>query len=118
MSGKSKDLSRLVKEINLFGSTIPINYHTKELIADDGDMCLGLYRLGEHEIDILNNKAIPYDSQLRTLLHECLEAIVHNLELDVPHASISALETSLFMLLRENPQLCKAFSIYKPKGEK
>jgi len=110
---KSK-LSTLVTEVDIFGTVVPVTYHD-ELIHDDGTKCLGMYWVGENKIELKDTEEIPYDSQLCTLLHECIEAIDSKLDLDMSHTSISSMETGIFQLFRDNPQLCKAFAIYKPR---
>lgn len=109
---KLKTLSRIVEEVNILGTTFSIEYKD-EVLAEDGDECVGLCISDEHRIEILDTPKVPYDSQLCTLLHECIEAVNAKLELNMKHSTISGIETGLFQLLRANPQLCKAFALYR-----
>lgn len=111
---KQKDLSRLVDSVTILGSPVTVEYH-EELYHEDGEECLGLCYVDERVIKIQSIDKLPYESQLSTLLHECIEFMVHRLELDVEHRDISSMETAMFSMLRENPELCKAFSLYRPK---
>jgi len=117
MANNTKDLSRLVKSLNILGSEVDVSYSTA-LFHSDGDECLGLYHGGQNLIEISNADELPYDSQLSTLLHECIECIVDKLEINIDHRDISTLETSMFQLMRDNPSLCKAFSLYQPRSKK
>ena len=110
-------LSKLVPVIDILGTDIEVIYKD-EVLADDGTECLGLARMGEHTIEIMDTPTIKYDSKLCTLLHECLEHINSKLELDLEHNQISSLETALFHMLRSNPNFTKAFSIYLPRKGK
>lgn len=114
MANNTKDLSRIVKSIDILGAEISVEFKD-ELIHEDGTACLGMFSPGEHLIEILSGDEIPYESQLSTLLHECIECLDTKLELDMEHRNISSMEAGIFQLLRSNPDLCKAFSLYQPR---
>jgi len=114
MANNTKDLSRLVSSLNILGSDVEVSY-SETLFHEDGDECLGLCHHGKNLIEIANGEDLPYESQLSTLLHECIEAVVEKLEMDIEHRDISTMETGMFQLMRDNPNLCKAFSLYQPR---
>lgn len=66
---------------------------------------LGRMRSGKQLIEIASH--IPLDVQRSTLVHEIIEAIDTMLELNLPHPTISALETALNGVLADNPQFIK-----------
>ena len=109
-------LPKLVENITILGSDVEVSYQ-EEVIHEDGTICLGMYDSGENKMYIKSSSDIPYDSQLSTLLHECIEAIDTKLEMGLEHRDISTLEAGIFQLLRDNPQLCKAFTVYKPRSK-
>lgn len=113
---KRSKLSKLVPTVNILGTEVEVLYKDS-VIADDGDHCYGLARFGEQLIEIEDTPNIKYESKLATLLHECLEHINNRLELDLEHSQISSIETTMFQLLRDNPHLCRAFTLYKGVGK-
>ena len=117
MANNTKKLSRLIDTVDVLGTEMRVEF-LPEVIHEDGTDCLGLMYAGRNLIQILDTDEIPYESQLSTLLHECIEAMVAKIEMDVEHRDISALETAFFQLMRHNPELCKAFSLYQPRGSK
>lgn len=110
-------LSDMVSYVNILGTDIDIIYK-EEVLDDDGSECYGLARFGEHTIEIMDTPSLSHGSKVCTLLHECLEHINNKLELGLAHSQISSLETALFHLLRYNPHLTKAFTLYLKKKEK
>ena len=108
---RQKNLARLVRDLEIEGSLVDIQY-VSTLQSEDVD-CLGLCHIDEHRIEILDIESIPYESQLSTLLHEAIEFIVHKNELDIEHRDISAIERGLYQVLRHNPEFCRAFTLYR-----
>ena len=113
---KKSKLAKLVTSVNILGQDIDIEYKPN-VIADDGEECLGLARMGENTIEIADNPRIRYDSKLSTLTHEIFEHINSMLELDLEHSQISSLETAVYYVFRHNPDLCKAFTLYLGQKE-
>lgn len=114
MANNTKKLSRLIDSIDILGTDITVNF-TDPLVHEDGDVCMGLMHHRKNLIEIWDKDDIPYENQLSTLLHECIECIVEKLELDIEHRDITSLETAFFQLMRKNPALCKAFALYQPR---
>ena len=72
-------------------------------VTEHSDAEIGVFGRMRAKVQSLQ---IAYDlceeQKVSTLLHEILEAINFHLELDLPHKTIAALETSLYQTLVDN----------------
>ena len=57
-----------------------------------------------HVIEITDDNA-----KLCTVIHEIFEILNDSFELELPHTTITALETGMFAVLKGNPRLTKLF---------
>ena len=84
-------------KIKIFGK----DYEFKKIknFYIDGSKCWGGCRLG---VGIYLEKEAPKDLQESTLIHEIIEAINWELELNLEHNKITALESGLYQVLKDN----------------
>jgi len=67
-------------------------------------------RLGNscgNALEIKIDSTIPQQNQQSTLLHEILEQINYRYELDLEHDKITILETALYQVMQDNPEVIK-----------
>lgn len=87
---------------------IKIGGHQYELIAKDGTTAtegsIGACYITALKISI--DTAVPQSLQNEVLMHEIIEAINHNHELELEHDQITSLSTALHQVFVDNPQLC------------
>jgi hypothetical protein len=67
---------------------------------------VGVVNVFKTEITISNVTNSPEHAK-SVLLHEIIEAINHRLGLELKHSQITALESGLFQVLKDNPDLFK-----------
>lgn len=86
--------------------TLKIGGHIYQVIqkhnckTDEGSICCGRHSGAEEIIEI--NPDYPEGTQESTLIHEILEAINWSSEIGLEHRQISALETGLYQVLKDN----------------
>lgn len=112
----SRKLSTMIDSIQVLGYTIAVEFIENELIVD-GEPCFGCYDPANQKIEILHGDNVSHEKQLATLVHEATECMNDVLETDLEHNMITTIESFVFTLMRNNPALAKAFSLY-PKGNK
>lgn len=64
---------------------------------------------------IVIDSSHPDSRQRSTLIHELLEAIDFELEIKLEHSQITRLETGLFQVLTQNPELINLLALKKEK---
>lgn len=99
----AKSLEKVVSSIRIAGHEYTVTYDKEEHVD-----WMGLCINNEEHIKINTNGA-PYGEQLASLLHEIIEAINYRYEMDLEHHKIMTLETALYQILVDNPQLLSAF---------
>lgn len=60
-----------------------------------------------NSLEIEIEETLPQQNKESTLIHEILEQINYRYELDLPHEKISILETALYQVIRDNPDIVK-----------
>ena len=86
--------------IKIFGHDFVVKMHKEE---DSGNVSLGTYMVGRNTILINTRQS---DSQMEsTLLHEIIEIVNALNELGLTHSQVSALETGLYAVLKDNRML-------------
>jgi hypothetical protein len=84
--------------LNIQGKTFAVRYKDNVMLNDQE--CCGLEATFEQYIEI--STKYPIECQQSTLLHEIIEVINDLNELGLKHRQISALETGLWQVLKEN----------------
>jgi len=112
---KQSKLASLVTDLDILGQNIEVSYLEEVLM--DGEECYGLARFDTQEILIQDIPTMTYESKLKHLTHEIFEHINDKMEMDLTHPQITQLEMAVFYVLRHNPNLCKAFTLYRGKKE-
>lgn len=104
-------LNQMISNINILGVDIPVLYQEVVMFGDEEVM--GLSDFEDDSIQILDKPNIKYETKLRVLVHECFEHINYKLEMGLKHSQITQLEAAVYHMLRENPNLAKAFQLYR-----
>lgn len=81
-----------------------INYKLKQM--DNYARDFGM--MGSHcgnSSEIIIDKGLIKDRKEKTIIHEILEAINFEYELDIDHNKITTLETSLYAVIKDNKNL-------------
>jgi hypothetical protein len=84
--------------LNIQGKTFAVLYKDKVMLNDQE--CCGIEDTFDQYIEI--STKYPIECQQSTLLHEIIEVINDLNELGLKHRQISALETGLWQVLKEN----------------
>lgn len=113
------DMGKYIDDIRIMGVNCIVEFNKN---LDYGEN-LGTYELSTGRIRICDAPHISNVMKARTLLHEIIEAILANTEVDVDHSVITTLETGLFQVLMDNPHLVSMFLWVQdegmiPEGEK
>lgn len=90
---------KIPKKINVLG----LAYNISEQEDVSSGTALGLCQFAKQQI-ILEKKQCQEQKEA-TLIHEILEAINNQLELELPHKTICSLETGIYQVLKENKLL-------------
>ena len=87
------------EKLKIIGKTYDVQMGAT-IATDEGYVCLGRHRGGLNSIQI--NPGYPQQTQDSTLLHEILEAINNNFEMELKHSQITTLEETLYQVLKDN----------------
>jgi GTPase Era involved in 16S rRNA processing len=89
---------KIPKKINVLGLTYKVS--EQENVCVDSLTALGLCDFAKQKIVLDKNQC--QEQKESTLLHEIIEAINNQLELEIPHRVMSALETSIYQVIQDN----------------
>ena len=86
--------------VRILGAHYDVEFRDKMREADsDYGECIH-----QHQRIIINSN-VGAELQRSALLHEILEALLHRLEIDLKHGTITRIEAGLFQVLADNPWL-------------
>ena len=94
---RERIIMKIPKHIKLLG----FNYQ----VLEQEDLSEGSQAVGQTWLarqTILIEKKLCQEQKECTLIHEVIEALNYQLELEIPHKTISALETGIYSFLKEN----------------
>ncbi len=60
-----------------------------------------------NSLEIEIEETLPQQNKESVLIHEILEQINYRYELNLPHEKITILETALYQVIRDNPEIFK-----------
>ena len=89
---------KLLKEVKIGGHRYKVIF--KDLDKNEASNNCGYCRTTDNEIYI--NSSMSQEQQESTLLHEIIEAINFNYQLDLEHNKIQTLEATLYQVLKDN----------------
>lgn len=95
-------MEKLIENIKIGGLNYKLKY--QENYARDYNM------LGSHcgnTSEIIIDTGLAKDRTEKTIIHEILEAINFEYELELSHDKITVLETTLYAILKDNKELFK-----------
>ena len=81
-----------------------IKYKIEKMHPSSSDACA---KINFEQAIIFLDYDLNSDVALSSLLHEVIETISKTNELEIPHHCIQTLETQLFQVLRDNPDVFK-----------
>jgi len=84
---------KIPNKLDILGATYSVIQ--QEELGDSGQCWLG------KQIILIEKRQHPEQKEM-TLLHEVIEALNYQLELELPHKTICALETGLYHVLKKN----------------
>ena len=96
---KKKKILKRITKVKVGGLIYKIKYVHPHVI--DGDCG----KFDANNLTILINESLSLEMQRTTILHEIIEAINYNYELNLKHNKITTLESTFFQILKENKQL-------------
>ena len=86
-------------KLKILGFNVPVKYVSNELLGEN----IGLYH-GRHN-EIFIDKDCDKQVQNDTLIHEIIECLNMNLELDLQHSQITAISTGLYQVIKDNKKV-------------
>jgi len=89
---------KLPKEVKIGGLSYKVE--EKDLNKEECNNNCGYCRTTEELIVI--NSELPDNVKESTLLHEIIEALNYNYQLELPHATIMTLEATLYQVIKDN----------------
>ena len=93
---------KIPNKLDILGQDFKIK-KMKSLSDENGQVLCGCSIAVAQEIHI--NTSFPQEVQECTLIHEIVETLNTMLELELPHPTISSLETGLYQVLKTNKLL-------------
>ena len=96
----------MIKNVRILGINYPVEVIDMQLAA--GNHNAGSMDTTGCKIFVSSSINTP-EHQKAVLLHEIIEALNYRLELNLEHAKITQLESGLFSVFQDNPELLKLF---------
>ena len=97
----------MIKSLRILGVDYPVEFSDMMKVGGNGNA--GCVDTSGCKI-FVSNKVNSPQHQKSVLLHEIIEAINYRLELQLEHEKITQLESGLFSVFADNPELAKFLS--------